>query len=361
MQAKENIRFFLGANSPRGFYSLYDQLIDPTQANVIYILKGGPGCGKSTLMHRVAQLAEEAGQAVQYIQCSGDPASLDAILLPDRGAAIVDGTAPHVVEPVLPGAVECYVNLGSCYDHTALHTLRQPIQSTTAGYKDCYQRAYRCLGAAAEISEDMRAILTTDALEEKAAKRAKGILSREIRTHGASSGQVVQRFLDAVTHLGSIRYYGTAEALCKRIYLLEDSYGLAHLLLTHLLSGATAAGYDVIACPSPMAPDRLAHLLIPGLSLGFLSASSDLPYDKRPYRKIRMDSMAETELVRRNKARLRFSRKVTGALTAEAVDSLAQAKAIHDRLEALYNPHVDFEQVHRIAQQLADEILPSAV
>lgn len=100
MQANEKIRYFLGANSPQGFYSLYDQLIDPAQAEAIYILKGGPGCGKSSLMHRVAQRAEEAGEPVEYIHCSGDPSSLDAILLPSRRAAVVDGTAPHGTAPL---------------------------------------------------------------------------------------------------------------------------------------------------------------------------------------------------------------------------------------------------------------------
>lgn len=357
MQAKVSIRYFLGANSPQGFYSLYDQLIDPAQARAIYILKGGPGCGKSSLMRRVAQRAEEAGERVEYIQCSGDPDSLDAVLLPGRETALVDGTAPHVVEPRYPGVVESYVNLGECYDKAGLQLVRQEIMGCMTGYKDCYKRAYRCLGAAAEIAEDMRAILTTEALEEKAAKRARGILSREVRGEGGGSGLVKQRFLGAVTHQGLVRYYDTADALCKRIYVLEDSYGLSHLLLTHLLSAVTAAGYDVVACPSPMAPDRLEHLLIPELSLAFLSASPALPYGKRPARRIHMDAMADPELARRNKARLRFSRKVSSALTDEAVSSLAQAKAMHDELEDLYNPHVDFDRVYRIADDLAAAIL----
>ena len=50
----------------------------------------------------------------------------------------------------------------------------------------------------------------------------------------------------------------------------------------------------------------------------------------------RLDAMADAEAVRRNRARLRFSRKVSAALTEEAVDSLAQAKAMHDDLEAFY-------------------------
>ena len=58
MTALPHIQYFLGANSPSGFYSLYDQLISPEEARAVYILKGGPGCGKSTLMRRVAAQAE---------------------------------------------------------------------------------------------------------------------------------------------------------------------------------------------------------------------------------------------------------------------------------------------------------------
>ncbi|MGJ0680923.1 hypothetical protein ACR742_06095, partial [Flavonifractor plautii] len=81
-----------------------------------------------------------------------------------------------------------------------------------------------------------------------------------------------------------------------------------------------------------------------------------LPYPKRPYRRIRLDAMADAELLRRNKARLKFSRKVSAALVEEAVDSLAQAKAMHDELEGLYNPHVDFDRVYQTAQAITDEL-----
>ena len=100
MSTEPQVRYFLGANSPGGFYSLYDQLIDPAEADAVFILKGGPGCGKSTLMRRVAALAQEAGEPVEYILCSGDPDSLDAILLPGKKAALVDGTAPHDTAPL---------------------------------------------------------------------------------------------------------------------------------------------------------------------------------------------------------------------------------------------------------------------
>lgn len=357
MAAEPLACFYLGANSPTGFYSLYDQLIDPAHAEVIFILKGGAGCGKSSLMRRVGHAMAERGLEVEYIQCSGDPDSLDAIRIPALGAAIADGTAPHVMEPKYPGAVERYINLGQFYDHAALKQEKEAILSCMSGYKGCYSRAYRCLGAAAQIEEDVRTLLLTPALEARMAKRAKGILSREVKRSGQEPGLATQRFLDAITWKGILCNHDTADALCKRIYELNDTYGLAHSLLTHLAAGAMAAGYDALVCPSPMAPDRVEHLLIPALSLGFLSTTPALPYGGHPYRRIRIDAMADPELLRRNKSRLKFSRRVAAALTEEAVTSLAQAKAMHDQLEALYNPHVDFAGVYRTADEIITELL----
>ena len=86
-----------------------------------------------------------------------------------------------MVEPKYPGVVDRYVNMGDCYDKEGLAVRRQEIMSCMTGYKGCYQRAYRCLGASAEIFEDVRSTLLTDVLGEKLAKRAHGILSREFK------------------------------------------------------------------------------------------------------------------------------------------------------------------------------------
>ena len=64
--------FFLGANSAEGFYGLYDQLLDARLYDLI-ILKGTPGCGKSTFMRRAAAALEERGLKTVYIHCSGHP------------------------------------------------------------------------------------------------------------------------------------------------------------------------------------------------------------------------------------------------------------------------------------------------
>ena len=64
-------------------------------ANVLTHLSFGSECGEAGSLLRVAAALEEAGEPVEYIHCSGDPHSLDGVVFPKLGAAIVDGTAPH--------------------------------------------------------------------------------------------------------------------------------------------------------------------------------------------------------------------------------------------------------------------------
>lgn len=355
-------QFLLGANSPTGFYSLYDELIDRDTARSVYILKGGPGCGKSSLMRRVGRHAQAAGLSVQYIICSGDPDSLDAVILPELNTALVDGTAPHVVEPACPGVVDHYVNLGRHYDAQALQPQRDEILARMAENSAAYRRCYRCLAAVGALESDIRELLLSPELTARLAKRARGIISRELKRSGSQEGHVTQRFLSAVTCTGRMVLWDTVETLCSRVYELCDSYGLAHELLTPIASAACARGYDVIACPSPLAPDRMEHLLIPALGLAFVSSTRELPYPGRPDRRLRLDTLlASSEVYRRSRARLRFSRRVSGALLEEAVQALGQAKTAHDALEALYNPYVDFTAVYDDADTLAAQLIPEGV
>lgn len=95
-----SLSYFLGANSCRGFYSLYDDMVSLPEIERLFIIKGGPGCGKSTFMKTIASAAENLGLNVERVLCSGDPSSLDGIYIPDRHLAYVDGTAPHAAVPM---------------------------------------------------------------------------------------------------------------------------------------------------------------------------------------------------------------------------------------------------------------------
>lgn len=90
------LEFFLGANTPQGFVSRYDQLADPADGWREFVIKGGPGTGKSTMMKRIAAEVGARCSEIELIRCSSDVDSLDAVILPAIKTAIADGTAPHV-------------------------------------------------------------------------------------------------------------------------------------------------------------------------------------------------------------------------------------------------------------------------
>ncbi len=88
--------FFVGANSGEGFQNLFPELVDVEDTYDLMVLKGGPGVGKNTFMREIGRTMEQAGAMVEYLWCSGDPDSLDGVVLPELRCAVVDGTAPHV-------------------------------------------------------------------------------------------------------------------------------------------------------------------------------------------------------------------------------------------------------------------------
>ena len=74
MEKQQTMRWFLGANSAEGFRSLYEDFCR-SEGDFLRIIKGGPGCGKSSFMRHIGEAAEKKGLEVEYILCSGDPDS----------------------------------------------------------------------------------------------------------------------------------------------------------------------------------------------------------------------------------------------------------------------------------------------
>ena len=120
------IAFFLGANTPRGFLSLFPCLAEEPGLR-LSPLKTGPGCGKSTFLRSVADWEEPRRTELFY--CSSDPSSLDGVLLHSRNLAVLDGTAPHLYDPPLPGAQGEYLLFPPFLDAAGLAAKRQTAET----------------------------------------------------------------------------------------------------------------------------------------------------------------------------------------------------------------------------------------
>lgn len=139
-----NIKSYFGAtNSYSGFVSRFSKIFDPLSLDRLFILKGGPGTGKSTLMKKISEDFND--YEIERIYCSSDISSLDGIIIKkeNKKVAIVDGTAPHVVEPLYIGAVEEIVNLGEAFNVSLLTRARERIISESLAKKKEYASAYK--------------------------------------------------------------------------------------------------------------------------------------------------------------------------------------------------------------------------
>lgn len=346
---------FLGANSGEGFASLYGQL-SGTRLRDLLILKGGPGCGKSSFMRTLAKKLTAEGLRPVYVHCSGDPDSLDGVIFPEIAAGLVDGTSPHVLEPEYTGAHERYLDLMRFYDIEQAKAARGAIVAQTDAYRAAYREAYHILRALDALESERRAAIHAVMDREKLRRRTAGIIDRELRGRGAPA-RADRAFLGGITHKGELVRFDTVEALCPRVYALVDGCGLAAPMLEQLAEAAAAAGERTLACMSPDRPREMQHLLVPGRGLAFVTVNARMPYEGAVYRRIRVEAMTADALSRAEKARIRLTERVQRTLRADAVAALGRAKAAHDVLEAVCNPCVDFDGVYELAEREAERIL----
>lgn len=347
-----NETYFLGANTKDGFYSLYSGF-PASKADFLHIIKGGPGTGKSGFMRKIGKAAESKGYDVEYVICSGDPDSLDGVYIPALHAAWVDGTAPHIIEPGSFGADSDYVNLGKFCRVPFQTEDQEKIYAITKRYKALYDRAYGYIAAAASLRQ--AALPDVFGPEEKNTiyKRVDGILDRTIGRAKLGGGKSSRRFLRAVSCQGDVRLSAEIEKLCKLIYQFDDGFGGADIALKHAAKGAMDRGADVILCPSPVDPSRLEAVLLPQSGVAFADDGWELEDAKH----IRLDAIVPSFIQQTLRAELRESSKLTGRIMALAYEKLKEAKALHDELEAVYKPHMDFPALTRFTDSEIKKLL----
>ncbi len=350
MNDQRILRYFLGGNTCRGFYSLYDSFVSLSDGNFLWVIKGGPGCGKSSFMKMLGNAAEREGLSVEYAVCSGDPSSLDGIYIPELKTAYTDGTSPHITDTHLACVDSAYIDLGTFYDYEAIGDYKTELKELYSKCSACYKKAYSLIAAAGELQSGWQNGFSTDSEKEAAVKRVSGIALREFGKRHREKGQIKYRFLSALTCQGLSSFPETAKALCNRFYVFENRLRMAGAALQSIAEAASEAGHDVIVCPSPLTPDVCEAVLVPSLSLGFLASDSALA-NIPDARHIRLDALADIERLKRSRPEMRRCEKTIDALLNESFSVLAESKRIHDQIESIFNPNVDFDGVNTLVRE----------
>ena len=354
----KNFASFLGANTPFGFISLFDELYNPYENCRAYIIKGGPGTGKSTLMKKVCAQAESRGLTTEKVYCSSDPDSLDGFIIPELGVSIADGTSPHTLEPKFPGACENIINLGECWDKAKLRNNADEIRTLTLENSLHHRRSSKYLAAAGHIYEENMRLTARytdkDKIDNFAYRFAKRELPEKKNSH---PGKRMKRFVSGITPKGRMFLDDGIKALASRVIAIDDEYSAVSGSIAERIGEiAVKNGCEVIFCYCPMKPKlQCEHIIIPEMRLALMSVRSDHKTELKFDRIIHARRFLY-EGVKEHTSYLRFNRKLIRELTDEAISALGDAKKVHDKLEKLYIDAMDFVKLAECSEKLCSEI-----
>lgn len=353
------INYFAGGNTARGFFSLYDQCLE--ELDRIFILKGGPGTGKSTLIKNIGSKWVGKGYDIEYLHCSSDNQSVDGLIIPSLKIGIVDGTAPHVIEPKVPGAIEEYVNLGEAWDSDKLALQKDAILNLNEQISTAFQNAYQTFAKALKVHDEWEKIYIHNMDFEKANKLTEKLIQSFFSTANLNkSAKVKHRFLGAATPKGAVDFVpNLTEEVAKRYFIKGRPGSGKSTMLKKLAAEGELRGFDVEIYHCGFDPHSIDMIIF--RELGIAIFDSTAPHEYFPSREgdeiidlygdiidSRTDDMFAEKIAILSKS---YKEKMK-----EAIAYLAQAKSLRDQLEKIYIEAMDFSVVTAYKEKIDAEI-----
>lgn len=353
-------KMFPGGITYLGFYSFYQYLAGENKKH-IYIIKGGPGVGKSTFMKKIAHVVLEKGYDLEYHCCSSDKNSIDGVYIPELGVALLDGTSPHMVDPKYPGAVDEIINLGDYWEESKIIPYRQDIIATRETISRSFQAAYFAL-------KDVKNALDEWDFYLQPYHNWRGINSyyldiiKELKDT-AEIGQGRERHLFAWGHTpqGKTQYIDSLIQESKTLYLLSGQEGTGKAtLLSRIAEYGKILNLDLEIYHNALEPQKIDLLNFPNLKLSLAISSIDYPYiPEFSGRIITLDfdqyiNSKELKIHQEHMASCR-QRIEDGYKRANA--HTQQAKSLHDKLEGYYISAMNFAGIEKKREVVLEKIL----
>ena len=338
-------KYFAASNSSQGFINYYPEVFE--RADHIYIIKGGPGTGKSSLMKKYALGALSKGYECEYYYCSSDPDSLDGVLIIGDGACVgvMDGTSPHVGEPKFPGAREEIINLGEFWNAEILVKQKNEIIALSERKSAEYKSAYTFLRSVGNL----RAV--SDGLLEGAIDRSKlrGAVSRFTRDFKEGKMKYYPSILDSVSMRGRVNFDSFAQN-AKKLYIVSELYGVGQIFLDELFSAFKSKDVLLRVSFDPISPHHVDGIFVEKENIAFVTERNGLRngYDEDAlgHETVRINSkrFVDEEAIRDARSELRYTAKLAQSSLDGALYSLSKAKIYHFLLEDIYGKAMDWNR-----------------
>lgn len=362
-------RLFPGGNTCKGFYMFFDHIPLPGCKRV-FIMKGGPGVGKSTLMRKMADTIIKQGYNMEYFQCTADNSSIDGIQFPEIGVVLIDGTAPHMVDPKMPGVKDEIINLGDYWDEKGISTRKDEIQKLMFRNKRCYKTAYNRLKEAKIINDELEGYYT-ECSDFKGINRLTHELMKQVfegaKPNYDETPLARHLFAWAISPDGPVQYLDTTIGDVERIFLLEGPPGTGKTtIIEKVAARAFETGINAEVFHSGFDPSRIDLVVLGDLKTAVLNHTGILKIDVSRLSNIKHIKIYDLGDFLNYKALEYYSDDIAMAkgryikVIDAAVDQLHKTKEIHDELEKCYVPYMDFDMLGKKRDSLIEKMLSYA-
>ncbi len=352
---------FTAANTANGFFSYFNEFISDKSLNHVYLIKGGPGTGKSTFMKKIATAFAEKGATVERIFCSSDKDSLDGIKVYEKGIAVIDATPPHAFDMKYAGARESIIDLSKFWNEQLLTENKNDIILLTDRISEKYQGVYKLLKIAGNINEWRTKIIDSNLDNDKITMHIKKVIKQNAIAPLKSRPTVTNRFVSAIGQNGAYNNNHTIDRLCDEYILFDDKIEIGHIMLTKIHLCFNRLGYDSILFHSPILPEtRLEHIVIPQLRLGFVTIGHIFSPEferEKAIKIINTKCYINNNFYKQNKNKILFSKKAEKEMILQASQEISEIKSLHDRLENYYICAMDYEKLNEFSDKFIKKLL----
>ncbi|MFK4438000.1 thymidylate kinase [Paenibacillus sp. RC73] len=352
------LNFYASGNTAEGFANLYNSSLQGLTR--LFVLKGGPGTGKSRLIREIGEHMAQQGYEIWILHCAADNDSLDGVIIPKLKAGIVDGTAPHVIEPELPETVIVHVDVEQAADRLQLNLQKQEIDSLTEQITQAHNQAYSGFAEALRIHDEWETIYIASMnfqLADELTQEYIELLYGDRKLERVS--RVDRRFLGATTPKGAVDYVPNLTAGLKR-YLVKGRAGSGKsTLLKKLAAEGIQRGFDIEIYHCGFDPNSLDMIIV--RELGFAIFDSTAPHEYEPvhatdeivdmYSRCIQTGTDEAHSDAIADIKERYSKAMK-----QSIQHLTQAKSLRDELKEIYAATMDVHLVDQIRSRIEQEI-----
>lgn len=348
-------RMFFGGNTSNGFYSLHNNIINEKRKK-LYILKGMPGGGKSSLMKRIGEYLNKQGYTVEFHHCPSDPDSLDSILITEMKIAIVDGTAPHIMDPVYPGISDEIIDLAQFIDKKKLINNEEEIIRAKAANRRAYFNAFSYFKSLRHI-HDIIIERNKQGVDFKGINIRTKLIIEEIFSKNKTEEEDLlfserHAFTTANSPKGLVDYTNTILEGIRSIYYIEGEKGTGKsTILKKIYDEAVIRGLAVEVYHDPTFPEKIETLNIKELDTCITSNKNGEKYATEV---INLNEFFDESVIDEKDYEL------YNLLVEKATFSLVEARKNHYIMEKIYIPTIDYNRIDQVRESLLKEILSLA-